>query len=123
MLEEGSALAKCPQWLTGDAKELWERVVPGAIRCGLLTLVDIPAFEALCRTYGKWREAERKIEEVGLELAIAKGFQNASVKERQLLRQFGQSYGFDPSSRSAVKLPHAKPRNAADMFRAAKAGA
>lgn len=120
MLEEGSDLAKCPKWLTGDAKELWNRVVPGAIRCGLLTVVDLPMFQAFCRSYGKWREAERQIDEVGLELGIAKGFQNTSVKERQLMLQYGGKFGFDPSSRSNVKLPSQKPKSKADRFRAAK---
>lgn len=123
VLTEDSPLAACPTWLTGDARDLWDRIVPGGIRCGLLTIVDLPALEALCRSYGKWREAERKVDEVGLELAIAKGYQNTAVKERQLMLQFGARFGFDPSSRSNVKLPAQKPQSKVDAFRRAKAGA
>src|ERR1051325_3456696 len=71
-VEAGSPLAKCPKWLTGDARTLWNRVAPGAIRSGLLTEVDLPAFEALCQSYARWRQFER-LTGRDLELAIAKG--------------------------------------------------
>jgi phage terminase small subunit len=94
-------------------------VAPGAIASGLLTLVDLPAFEALCVTYARWREAERLTAD-NFELAIAKGYRNAAVKERQLMLQLGGRFGFVPSSRSNVKLPPAKPENKADRFRQQK---
>lgn len=98
-----SALAKCPKWLTGEARALWNRVAPGAITSGLLTVVDLPAFEAMCQSYARWREFER-LSGKDLELAIAKGYRSAAVKERQLMLQFGARFGFDPSSRSNVKV-------------------
>jgi hypothetical protein len=86
----------------------------------LLTIVDIPAFEALCQSYARWRQYE-KLTGSKLELAIAKGYRNGAVKERQLMMQFGQRFGFDPSSRSNVKLTGQKPDSKADRFRQAKA--
>lgn len=118
-LTEGSPLAECPKWLTGDARALWKRVAPGAIRTGLLTVVDLPAFEALCVCYKRWREYER-LTGANLEIAIAKGYRSAAVKERQLMLQFGARFGFDPSSRSNVKIPAAKPTDAIEDFRRAK---
>lgn len=118
-LIEGSALAKCPRWMTGMARELWKRVAPGAIRAGLLTVVDLPAFEALCQSYSRWREYER-LTGKNLELAISKGYRNGAVKERQLMMQFGARFGFDPSSRSNVKLGTKEPTNEADEFRRSK---
>jgi P27 family predicted phage terminase small subunit len=102
VVAESSPLAKCPKWLTGEARALWKRVAPGAIRAGLLTVVDLAAFEALCQSYARWRQAER-LTGKDFELAIAKGYRNASVKERQLMMQYGARFGFDPSSRSNVK--------------------
>jgi P27 family predicted phage terminase small subunit len=116
------SLAKCPKWLTGDARELWNRIAPGAIESGLLTVVDLPAFEALCQSYKRWREYER-LTGKNLELAIAKGYRNGAVKERQLMMQFGGRFGFDPSSRSNVKTAARKPANQADDFRRSKTSA
>lgn len=113
-------LARCPKWLTGDAKALWERIAPGAIVTGLLTVVDLPAFEALCQSYARWRQFER-LTGKNLELAIAKGYRSASVKERQLMMQFGARFGFDPSSRSNVRLPPREPENRIDRFNRLKA--
>lgn len=121
-VEPGSDLAKCPKWLTGEARALWERVAPGAIVSGLLTVVDIPAFEALCQSYSRWRQFE-KMTGKNLELAIAKGYRNGAVKERQLMMQFGARFGFDPSSRSNVKLPQQAPESRVDRFRRAKTSA
>lgn len=102
-IEPNSSLARCPKWLTGDARALWRRIAPGAIKSGLLTTVDVPAFEALCQSYSRWRQYER-LTANKLELAIAKGYRNGAVKERQLMMQLGSRFGFDPSSRSNVTV-------------------
>lgn len=123
-IQESSALAKCPTWLAGDAKTLWKRVAPGAIRAGLLTVVDLPAFEALCQSYARWREFER-LTGKNLELAIAKGYRNQALRERQLMMQFGSRFGFDPSSRSNVKAVGSlvspdRPTSKSEEFRQSK---
>lgn len=115
-IQADSELATCPKWLTGEAKRLWERVAPGAIASGLLTVVDLPAFEALCQSYARWREYER-LTGKNLELAIAKGYRNQAVKERNLMMQIGGRFGFDPSSRSNVKATPPKAQSPADAFR------
>lgn len=114
--------AECPAWLTGDARLLWKRVAPEAIRKGLLTVLDLPAFEALCQSYARWRQFE-KLTGRNLELAISKGYRNAAVKERQLMLQFGARFGFDPSSRSNVKVTPTRPQSQVDAFRKSKVGA
>ena len=111
-----SGLAQCPKWLTGEARNLWKRIAPDAIASGLLTVVDLPAFEALCLSYARWRELER-LTGKNLDLAIAKGYRSQAVKERQLMMQFGARFGFDPSSRSNVKVAPQKPANDADAYR------
>lgn len=122
LLAESDRLAKCPAWLKGDARDLWNRAAPRAIKSGLLTVLDLPAFEALCQTYARWRALER-LTGRNLELAIAKGYRNAAVKERQLMLQFGARFGFDPSSRANVKVTPTRPESQVDAFRKAKAGA
>ena len=121
-----SPLARCPKWLTGDARTLWKRVAPGAIQSGLLTVVDVPTFEAFCQSYARWRQFER-LTGRDLELAIAKGYRNGAVRERQLMMQLGARFGFDPSSRSNVtvrgSIAPQKERSKAEQFRQAKVGA
>lgn len=121
-LAETSALGKCPMWMKGDARELWKRVAPAAIKSGLLRIVDLPAFEALCVSYARWRQFER-LTGKNLELAISKGYRNGAVKERQLMLQFGARFGFDPSSRSNVRVTPTRPQTQVDAFRKAKTSA
>lgn len=104
VVEATSEHAKCPEWLAKHplAKEVWERVAEGAMKCGLLTVVDLPVFEMMCMTYARWRTAE-ELSGDNLELAIAKGYRNTAVKERQIMLQLCSRFGFDPSSRSNVK--------------------
>jgi len=47
----------CPRWLSDEAKEVWRRLAPELIACGLLTVVDGMALEALCESYAQWRRA------------------------------------------------------------------
>jgi len=117
-----SALGKCPAWIKGEAREVWKRVAPAAIKSGLLRLVDLPAFEAYCVSYARWREAER-LTGRNMELAIAKGYRNQANKERDKMLQFGARFGFDPSSRSNVKVTPTRPQTQVDAFRKAKTGA
>ncbi len=112
-----AALAKCPKWLEGEARALWNRIVPHGIAIGLITIVDLPTLEAMCVSYWRWRQAE-KLSGDNLELAIAKGYRNAAVKERQLMASLGARFGFDPSSRSNVKLPKkGAKQSAVDRFK------
>ena len=126
-LKPDEEAAKCPKELTGDARAVWKRMAPGAMRVGLLTTADLTLFEAFCMTYMRWRQAER-LTQNNLELAIAKGYRNTAVKERQLLLQFSARFGFDPSSRSNVKVRGSiggteQPKSKVDQFRASKTGA
>lgn len=112
--------AACPPHLTGEAKTLWERVAPNAIEIGLITVADLAHLEAYCAAYGRWREAEAESDKLGLELAIAKGFRNVAVKERQLMLQYGGKLGFDPASRSSVRIPPKQPVSKSAAFRLTK---
>lgn len=43
----------CPDFLTGDAREEWDRIVPELDRLGVLTRVDNCVLVGHCATYGE----------------------------------------------------------------------
>ena len=43
----------CPVWLTGDALEEWNRIVPALTLLGMLTSVDNSVLVGHCVTYGE----------------------------------------------------------------------
>ena len=96
-------MIKCPYWLKGSGRTLWNKMAPRALALGLLTVVDIAKFEAFCQAYGRWREYERKCERVGLEDAVAKGYRKAADTASTRMAALGSAFGFDPSSRTGVK--------------------
>ncbi|MDO8136801.1 MAG: phage terminase small subunit P27 family [Candidatus Brocadiales bacterium] len=102
-------LLPCPGWLKGEAKAEWERITPILYRLGLLTGLDYVALEAYCVVYGRWRQAEREIEAMGLTVETAGGREKISpaVKVAQeyqgILRSFLGEFGLTPASRTRVK--------------------
>jgi len=53
-----------PNFLTGYARDEWDRVAPELHRIGLLTVLDIAALAAYCVAYATWRTAEETLNEV-----------------------------------------------------------
>lgn len=97
------SMATCPAWLKGSGRTLWKKLAPRALSLGLLTVVDIPKFEAFCVAYGRWREYERLCEKFGPAEAVMKGFRRAADNASGRMAQLGAAFGFDPSSRTGVK--------------------
>ena len=56
---------KCPDWLLPEAKKEWKRLAPSLEALGVLTLVDLTAFEGYCQAYARWKEAEAFITQHG----------------------------------------------------------
>ncbi len=92
-----------PADLAGEGLEEWTRIVRSLIEHGVLTEPDLPAFADYCRRVTMLRAAEAKVKRVGLELAIAKGYMNASLKLQTQVSQLRQQLGLTPSSRTGVR--------------------
>lgn len=52
-IEPAPGAPECPDWLVGDAREEWERIVPELDRLGVLTRVDNSVLIGHCATYGE----------------------------------------------------------------------
>jgi len=103
----------CPAHLSPPAKAEWKRLAQDLHRIGLLTLVDRGALAAYCQSWGRWVEAERKLQETPPLLKTPAGYVQISPwltianKERELMARYMGELGLTPSSRSrlAVQIP------------------
>lgn len=100
----------CPSWLQAEAREQWAELAPEMERLGLLTVVDGPAFAALCQTYARWREAEQKLSggEDGDPTAQERFHLTAEIgRYLAQIRAFCSEFGLTPASRGRIQLPSA----------------
>jgi P27 family predicted phage terminase small subunit len=108
-----------PAWLEAEAAFEWARLAPELERLGLLTVVDVAAFEGYCQSYQRWRDAERAVSEarskggIGLARAIQQGLEGMARARLRLVKSLAAEFGFTPASRSRVS---AVPVEAADPF-------
>ena len=102
-----------PGDMPAEAGAVWDRLVGELERMHVMTRADGFALELLARTWGKWMEAERKIEEVGSVYPIKNP--DGSIKYLQqtpwvaMSRNYGselsrllQQFGLTPSARSRI---------------------
>lgn len=108
----------CPAHLTAPAKAEWKRLAQDLHTVGLLTRVDRGALAAYCQSWGRWVEAERKLQETPPLFKTPAGYVQISPwltianKERELMARYMAELGLTPSSRSrlAVQMvPGPKP--------------
>lgn len=111
-----AAGAVCPEWLEPEGKAEWERLAPELDRMGMLTVADQHEFAAYCQAFARWRQAQERITESGLELAIAKGYVNAAQKARQDMQRTAAKFGFTPSDRTGIRVPDGGTTNPAAQF-------
>ena len=93
--------------LPKEGQRLWKELAPKLTELGVLTEVDLPAFEMLCLHYALARQALDEIDETGLTI-----FEEGKTKKNpamQAFRENSQAYksllvefGLTPSSRSRI---------------------
>lgn len=114
VVEKGE-VPECPKWLTGLAREEWERVSPALHAAGLLTRLDVSALEGYCACYAKWRQAEQQLVEEGLTILTPNGStqihpcQSISNQAQKLLLSWVKAFGLSPDSRGRMELPPPPP--------------
>jgi P27 family predicted phage terminase small subunit len=98
----------CPSHLCPPAKAEWKRLVGQLTVLRLLTELDRAALAAYCQAYGRWVEAERKLQETPMLLKLPSGYvqQNPWLtianKQLELMHKFLSEFGLSPVSRSRV---------------------
>lgn len=106
-----------PKPLAGHAREEWRNIAKKLHRLGLLTEIDTNALALYCQAYGRWVEAEHKIQQFGLIAATSNGniiqspyvsIANTAMRD---CHTFLNSFGMTPSSRTKVAAAKAGPKS------------
>jgi P27 family predicted phage terminase small subunit len=56
-----ATIPQAPAFLSGHAREEWDRVAPSLHRLRLLSDLDLQVLAAYCQSYGRWRQAEEAL--------------------------------------------------------------
>lgn len=116
-----------PSEMDHQLRPIWDRFVDELTRSRMITNVDIYALEALCVAYGRWKDANSKIESTGLLVKTPNGFPVQSPylaianKAHEQMVKLMVEFGITPSSRARVSTAiaddesnpfrkHARPR-------------
>lgn len=108
---------EAPAFLDGEARALWERVVPELARLELVKPIDAEALAAYCLTWQRLVEAQKIISDEGLLATNSQGrvrhpavaVVEAASKD---LRSWASEFGLTPASESKLKAPEASDGDA-----------
>ncbi len=104
-----------PDWISEDAKTMWDLVTAELCREGILTVTDLHNVEGFCCAYSNWRMAQKELDQMGVTVITPTGslIKNpAATVVNETLRQMvslGSLLGLDPSSRSRLMGANKKP--------------
>ena len=116
-----------PDWLTPEAREEWDRIVPELERLKLLTQIDSAMLIGYCTQWGVYVKASRQLARQGLTFK-SKNKQGASyqgirpqfsIAQRALeqCRMLAAEFGLTPAARTKLKVEASeKPKNVFNRF-------
>lgn len=104
-----------PNFLNGEGRAEWTRIVPILCDMGVLTVADGKALAAYCSAYAQLAKAEAAIEKYGLicatldqETGVAELKVNPAVRIKsdalRHMKSFLIEFGLTPASRSKLKI-------------------
>ena len=100
---------KCPIWLSKYAKEEWAALSEILEKLGLLTNLDGAAFAGYCQSFGRWRQAEEKLDAMDewlTETSSGSKQMNPYVataqKNLSLMSMYLGKFGMSPSDRAGL---------------------
>ena len=99
----------CPDWLTDEAKLIWNRLLPMLQGIGVVGAVDENAMARYCQTFALWRTCVMFVAEHGME-NNGKEYPHtgrASQLADQLLR-IERQFGMTPASRANLAIDTTK---------------
>ena len=99
-----------PDWLGGEARGEWERVVPELNRLNLLSRVTRSSLVSYCQTWEAFVEAVFTIRREGYYIDAKQGMLRHPAVTLQLaasaeLRRWAIEYGLTPASEQKIKPP------------------
>ena len=58
----GKANLECPDWIKGEAREMWKRITPLLITAHLVEELDVDMIVSLCWWWERWRNRCRAVQ-------------------------------------------------------------
>jgi P27 family predicted phage terminase small subunit len=98
----------CPEHLSDEARTEWHRLVDTLVSMGVITIVDRAVLAAYCQAYGRWVEAERKLQETPVLFKTPSGYVqqspwlNIANRQMELMGRYMAEIGLTPASRSRI---------------------
>ena len=115
---ETTGIPKPPAHLGRFGKSLWKTYAGKMVGLGLLTDIDVPAWETLCLAYDRMREAGADIKRLGLvcvkdDIARMRPEVRIEAEARKEFRHYCTEFGLTPASWSRVAAGLAEGKQAA----------
>ena len=110
----------CPAHLSPIAKTEWRRISKMLANLGIVTPIDRAALAAYCQSYGRWVDAEKKVQERGDVVKSANGnimtnpYLSVANRAMDNMRKFLVEFGMTPSSRSRISTDKKETSNEYD---------
>lgn len=116
-----------PAWVTGQARQKWDAVVPILESMGLITPADVDAIARYCVMYEQWLKYLEQMRR-GLDVLVmrdesgkVKYMQSTPaatmfVKLAQSLLRIEQEYGLTPSSRAGLEVTRGEVKDTLQAF-------
>ncbi len=107
-----SGVPACPQWLSLEARQIWDALVPHLHAAGLATSVDTLCLARYCLLYIRWRRAERALRRYGQVMRLGRRKGYAQVRPEaaiarnlhQALLQIEREFGLTPAARAGLAI-------------------
>jgi P27 family predicted phage terminase small subunit len=98
-----------PEWLDITARQEWERVAPLLMDIQVLTEADLSALEMYCKSYSRWKEAERQMDaarstimKTGKDGSYLQQLPQISISQKyqKICQSWMSEFGLTPSARA-----------------------
>lgn len=101
-----------PEWLLGEALAMWHELAPMLYHAKVLTKRDRNALARYCRLWHRWRQAEEKVDQIGMMLVAKDKDGNVEIRRNPvaiearnlaaMLDRMEASFGLNPASRATI---------------------
>lgn len=114
----GGEPPKAPDWLDGDARAEFDRIVSELVKNFLVTPLDGVALASYCRMYAMWREADKQVREQGITFIADSGNVRCNPAAKlclslfEAMRRMASEFGFTPAARSRLQCPKPESQEA-----------
>jgi len=97
-----------PQYLIGDARKEWKRIIPILENMGILAECDRTMLALYCKCYAEWREADELVKSLLIKTTKGNIIQHPALSIRtaawERLRKICAEFGLSPSARTGLAV-------------------